>query len=122
MHRDKIEHFAAGFFRRFAPRDLGGRLAGVDDSGDDLGDPWRKIGGEGADAELFDQDDGVEVRIVEDDCDRVAALEDFTPNLGACSSGKQTVADPVAVDSEIALIGGVARDDLDSVGLHGKRS
>ena len=122
MDWDQIEYFAAGFFHRFAPRDLGGLLAGVDDSGDDLGDPWRKIGCEGADSELFDQHHGIESRVVEDDRHRVAALEDFTPNLGAYPSGKKTVANPVAVNSEIALIGGLARDDLDSVGLHGRRS
>jgi len=124
---DQVGDRAAGFLHRLAADDVLRRLARIDDAGHRLDDPRslgglqprRLPGGEGAHAELFDQHQGVALRVVEHGADGVAALEHLAAERLRPAAGEQPVAQGVTVDAEIALEGRKFLDDLDvNFGFH----
>ncbi len=110
----------AGFLQRLAAGDGLDRLAFVDDAGHGLDQPrFRIAGGVGAGPELLDQHHLIARRIVGQDADGMAALEDLARDLGAHAAGMALVPQPVAVDREISLEDTARLHDLDAAGRVG---
>ena len=122
----QLGDLAAGFLDGLALGDRFRGLALVDDAGDDLHQPRRRslgqprclAGGEGADAELLDQYQGVEVGIVEDHADRVTALQHLAAHRLAPAAGEQAVTEPEGLHPVVSLERDLVFEDLDVVGGH----
>src|SRR5215510_1786601 len=116
---DQLAEFAVGLFLSFAMGDLLGRLAFVDDPGDNLDLPAGHLADQGADAKLLNQQRTVSFRVVGQHGNCMTALKHLAGDLAAPAAGEHAVTEAVAHNTEIPFVGDSPIDELEIFVGHG---
>ena len=116
--RDRFEvgRAQAGLLGGLAAGHVLGRLAGLDEAGDDLQQPRLGAAGQGPGAKLFDQHHRIAHRIVGQHRDGGGVVEHLAHDLAAPAAGESAVAQADALDAEEAAKRGLATEDIEIAG------
>ena len=115
---DQIGDDAARFLERFAPRQLFWRLARLDDAGHAFQQPGVPLRGPRTGTKLFDQHHAVANGVHGEHRGDLAAFENLAREHRPHAAGELSVAQAVAVETEVAVVGDLPADYVNVSGGH----